>query len=136
VSHGDEMIQSANDEVNIAKDPGLWLDFSVDGVAYWNAREPSDCQHHNELFNKSYRYFSSGQPVRYCSQKYFVGTKANGEKYERESGYCIHHHQDQFIVLFVSYLALNISHILLQEKCSVTGEINHHEKKHYSPRLT
>jgi len=53
VSHGDEMIQSTNDEVNIAKDPGLWLDFSADGVTYWNARGPSDCQHHNEPFNKS-----------------------------------------------------------------------------------
>ena len=63
VTHSDEIIQCANDEVNIAKDPGLWLDFSADGVAYWNARGPSDCQHHNEPFNKSYRHFSSGQPV-------------------------------------------------------------------------
>jgi len=77
VSHGDETIQSANYEVNISKDSGLWLDFYADGVAYWNAR-----QHHNEPFNKSYRHFSSDQPVRYCSQKHFVDTKVNGEKYE------------------------------------------------------
>ena len=33
VGHGDggEMIQSAKDEVNIGKYPGLWLDFSADG---------------------------------------------------------------------------------------------------------
>ena len=34
----------------------------------------------------------------------------------RESGYCLHHQQDQFIVLFVNCLLLKISHILLQEK--------------------
>ena len=65
VSHGDEMIQSANDEVNIAKDLGCYLYFSAIGVAYWNVRGPSDCQHHNEPFNKSYWHFSSGQPIRY-----------------------------------------------------------------------
>ena len=41
----------------------------------------------------------------------------------RESGYCIHHQQDQFTVLFVNCLLLNISHILLQENGSLTGEI-------------
>ena len=41
----------------------------------------------------------------------------------RESGYSIHHQQDSFIVLFVNCMFLNISHILLQEKCPVTGEI-------------
>ena len=38
-------------------------------------------------------------------------------------GYCIYHQQDQFIVLFVNCLLLKISHILLQEKDSVTGEV-------------
>ena len=33
-SDGGEMILSAKDEVNIAKDPGLWLDFSADDEAY------------------------------------------------------------------------------------------------------
>ena len=35
MGHGDggEMIPSAKDEVNIAKDRGLWLDFSADDVA-------------------------------------------------------------------------------------------------------
>jgi len=35
VVHGDagEMIQFGKDEVNIARDPGLWLDFFADGVA-------------------------------------------------------------------------------------------------------
>ena len=42
VSNGDEMIRSANDEVNTAKDPALWLDFPA-GVAYWNVRRPSNC---------------------------------------------------------------------------------------------
>ena len=61
-------------------------------------------------------HFSGGQPVRYCSQKHFVGTEANGEKYERE----------RVVIVF----AINriISHILLQEKGSVTGEFYHHEK--------
>ena len=39
-----------------------------------------------------------------------------------ESGYCIHHQQDKFIVLFENCLLLKNSHILLQEKGSVTGE--------------
>ena len=43
-------------------------------------------------------------------------------------GYCIHHQQNRFIVLSVNCLVVNISHILLQEKGSVTGEIDHHEK--------
>ena len=83
---GDENNLSAKDEVNhnVAKDPGLWLDFSADGVAYWIACGPSDCQHHNGLFDKSNRHFSSGKPVRYCLQKLFVRTRANGEKYKRE----------------------------------------------------
>ena len=34
----------------------------------------------------------------------------------RASGNCIHHQQDQFIVLFVNCLLLKISLILLQEK--------------------
>ena len=86
--HGndDENNLSAKDEVNhnVAKDPGLWLDFSADDVGYWVACGPSDYQHHNVPFDKSNRYFSSGKPVRYYSQKLFVGTKANGEKYKRE----------------------------------------------------
>ena len=44
---GGEMIQSAKDEVNIAKDPGLWLDLSADDMAYWTTYGPSDCQYHN-----------------------------------------------------------------------------------------
>ena len=28
--------------------------------------------------------FASGKPTRYCSQKLFYGTKANGEQYKRE----------------------------------------------------
>ena len=46
----------------------------------------------------------------------------------KESGYCTHHQQNQFIVFFLNCLVLNISHILLQEKGSVTGKIDHHEK--------
>ena len=62
VGHGDggEMIQSAKDELNIAKDPGLWLDFSADDLAYWNTCGPSNSQHHIGPFDKSYRHFSSG----------------------------------------------------------------------------
>ena len=112
VSDGDEMIQSVNDEVNIAKDGCIsllmtWLiGMLVDPVTV-----------NNGPFDKSYCHFSGGQPVRYCSQKHFVGTEANGEKYERE----------RVVIVF----AINriISHILLQEKGSVTGEFYHHEKK-------
>jgi len=50
----------------------------------------------------------------------------NGEKYK--SCYCIDHQQDQFIDIFVNCLLLRMAHILLQEKYSVTGEIDHHEK--------
>ena len=74
-------------------------------MAYWNARRPSDCQHYNGPFDKSYRHFSGGQPVKYCSQKHFVGTEV--------------------IVFAINRI---ISHILLQEKGSVTGEFYHHEK--------
>ena len=81
---GGEMIQSAKDDVNIAKEPGFWLDFSADDVAYWTACGASDCQHHNGIFDKSYKHFGSGKPVRYCLRKHFVGTKANGEKYKSE----------------------------------------------------
>ncbi len=86
MDHGDggEMNQSAKDEVNTAKYPGLWLDLSAADVAYWIACGPSDCQHHIGPFDKSCRHFSSGKPARYCSQKRFVGTKANGEKYKTE----------------------------------------------------
>lgn len=53
---GAEIILSAKDEVNpnVATDLGLWLSFSAAVKAYWTAFEPSDCQHHNGLFNKSY----------------------------------------------------------------------------------
>ena len=86
MGHGDdgEMIQSTKDEVDIAKDLELWLDISADDVAYWTVCGPSDCQHHNGTFDKSYRHFSSGKPVRYCLQKLVVETKSNGEKYKRE----------------------------------------------------
>ena len=45
VGHGNvgEMIQPAKGKVNIAKYPGLWLDFSADGIVYWTAFGPSDC---------------------------------------------------------------------------------------------
>lgn len=41
----------------------------------------------------------------------------------KESGYCIHHQQGQFTVLFVNFLPLKIPRILLKEKGSVTGEM-------------
>ena len=83
---GDENNLSAKDEVNhnVAKDPGLWLDFSADDVAYLIVCGPSDCQHHYGPFDKSNRHFSSGKSVRYCLQKLFLETKANDEKYIRE----------------------------------------------------
>ena len=56
--------------------------------------------------------------------------KEEKKRNTRESvcSYCIHHRQNQFIVLLVNYLVPNISHILLQGKGSVTGEIDNHEK--------
>ncbi len=114
VDHGDggEMNQSAKDEVNIAKYPGLLLDFSADDVAYWIACGASDCQHHNGPFDMSYRHFSSGKPARYCSQNFSLGQKPMVRN-TRESGYCIHHKQDQFTVMFVNCFLLKMSHILL-----------------------
>ena len=41
--NGGEIIQSAKDEVNIAKDPGLWLDFSAVDVACWTTCGPGNC---------------------------------------------------------------------------------------------
>ena len=116
------MILSEKDEVNIVKDPGLWLDFSTDDVAYWTACGPVDCQKHNGPFDKSHLLFCSSKPVRYCSQKRFVGTKANVEKYKRE--WLLYSPSTGSVyVLFVNCLLLKISHILLQDKGSVTGEI-------------
>ena len=77
---GSEMIQSAKDEVNVAKDPRLWLDSLLMTWLIALLVDPVT----NGPFDKSYRYFGSGKPVRCCSQKLFVGTKANGEKYKRE----------------------------------------------------
>lgn len=70
-SDGVEMILSAEGEVNpnIANNLWLWLDFSA---ANWIACEHNDCQHRNEPFDK---FFSNGKPIRYCSQKLFVGIK-------------------------------------------------------------
>ena len=86
--HGDsdENNLSGKDEVNhnVTKDPGLWLYFSADDVTYWINCGPSDCQHYDRPFDKSNRHFSSSKPVRYCLQKLFVRTKANGKKYKRE----------------------------------------------------
>ena len=82
---GGEMIQSAKDEVNIAKEPGLWFDFSVDDVVYWTACGASDCQLHNRPFNKPYRH---GKPVRYYSQKFWLGQKPKVRN--TRGGYCIH----------------------------------------------
>ena len=79
-----EITSSATEEVNMAKDPGLWLDFSSHDVDYWIASGPSDCQNHNGPFDKSCRHFLKGKPVRYCSQKLFIGKKANGEVYKRQ----------------------------------------------------
>ena len=88
-------------------------------MVYWTACGHSDCQHHNGLFGKSYRHSAVENTVR---RNFLLGQNPM-ERNTRESGYCIHHQQDQFIVLFVNCLLLKMSHILLQEKESVTGEI-------------
>ena len=86
-SDGGEMIRSANDEVNTAKDPVLWLDFSADDMAYWTACGHSDCQHHNGPFGKSYRHSVVANAVR---RNFLLGQKPMVRN-TRESGYCIHH---------------------------------------------
>ena len=81
----DDTFQSAeDDEVNKAIHPGLWIDLSTDDVAYWVDCGPSDCQHHDGLFDKSCRTFAMGKPSRYCSQKLFYDIKANGVQSKRE----------------------------------------------------
>ena len=46
-NNDNEMMLSLNKEnYNLAKDPGLRLDFSSNNVAYWLSYGPSDCQHH------------------------------------------------------------------------------------------
>lgn len=73
-----------DDKINQAVDPGLWIDFSADDVAYWVDSGPNNCQHHYGPFDKSCRIYAEGKITRYCSQKLFYGTKANGEQYRRE----------------------------------------------------
>lgn len=79
-----EFRELTKDEMNKAKDPGLWDEFYGDDVTYWVACGRSECQHHNGPFDKSCRNFISGKPKRYRSQKIFFGIKANGEHYKRE----------------------------------------------------
>ncbi|CAM5082910.1 unnamed protein product, partial [Eretmochelys imbricata] len=62
---------------NRKKDPGMWVDFSTDDVAYWIDRGPNDCQHHTGPFEKSCWTFTNGKQTRYCPQKIFFGMKAN-----------------------------------------------------------
>ncbi|CAM4449376.1 unnamed protein product, partial [Lepidochelys olivacea] len=62
---------------NRKKDPGMWVDFSTDDVAYWIDRGPNDCQHHTGPFEKSRWTFTNGKQTRYCPQKIFFGMKAN-----------------------------------------------------------
>ena len=110
------MFQSAKDETNKLKEAKLWLDFSADDVVYFIVCGPSDCHHHNRPFDK---------PAKCLTEKPFSGTRVNGEKYERDSGYRI----NQFTVLFVNSLFL---------KC-VKRLPNYYRiwsswKKHYTPR--
>ena len=53
-------------------------------MAYWVDCGPTNCQHHYGPFDKSCRIYAGGKITRYCSQKLFYGTKANGEQYRRE----------------------------------------------------
>ena len=69
------MVQSAQDEINKAKEAKLWLDFSADDVAYFIVCGPSDCHHHNRPFDK---------PAKCLTEEHFFETKVNGEIYERE----------------------------------------------------
>ena len=64
----DDTLQPAeDDEINKAIDPRLRIDFSADDVAYLIDR-PTDFQHHDGPFDKSFRTFAKGKPTRYCSQ--------------------------------------------------------------------
>ena len=82
----DDTFQSAEDDkINKAVDPGSpWIHLSTDGVAYWLDCGPTDCQHHDGPFDKSWGTFAKGIPTRYCSQKLFYGITANGEQCKRE----------------------------------------------------
>ena len=109
---GEENNLSAKDEVNhnVAENPGLWLNLAADDVAY--------LQHHNRPFDKSNRHFSSGKPVRYCLQKLFVGTKANGDKYKRE--WLMYSPSTGSVYCFVCKLfsPKNFSNFVTKEGCS------------------
>ena len=122
------MIQSAKDEVNVAKDSGLWLDFSADDVAYWTAFGPSDCQHHN-VHLTSLTGISVVAKRHNTVHRNFLLEQNPMVRNARESGYCIHRQQDHCLVC--KLFAPERSHIVLQGKGSVTGEIlviDHHEK--------
>ena len=124
VGHGDggKMIQSAKDKVDIAKDPGLWLDISADDEAYWTACGLSDCQHHNGYLTSLTGISVVANQQDSVRRNFVLGQKPMVRN-TRESDYCIHNQQDQLIILFVNCLLLKISHILLQENSSVTGEM-------------
>ena len=105
------MIQSAKDEVNIAKDQGLWLDFSLMTLLIRLLVDPvtvnTTMDHLTSLTGIS---VVSGKPVRYCSQKLFVRTKSCGENYKRE--WCI----KRIVYSFVCKLApKNFSHFVTRQ---------------------
>lgn len=118
------MIQFAKDECN--KRSRVVLDFT-NGDTHRTACGPGDCQHITlGHFDKYYLHFGC------CSQTFFSGKKPIMRN-TRQSGYCIHYSQVQFIILFANHLLQNIPQILLQEKCSGTDKIciniiHHHEK--------
>ncbi|XP_076347702.1 uncharacterized protein LOC143245347 [Tachypleus tridentatus] len=51
----DKILQSSKDEETTSNDPGLWLHFSADDVAYWIACGLPDYQHHIRPFGNLVR---------------------------------------------------------------------------------
>ena len=127
-SDGGEMIQSAKDEVNTAKDPGLcwisllmtWLiGLLVDTVTVNTTNRP---------FGKSYRHYVVANVVR---RNFLLGQKANGEKYKRE--WLLYSPSTGSVYCFICKLFApkNVSHFVTREGISDwqnTIVIDHHEK--------
>lgn len=100
-----EIIISVKNEVNynVTNDPGLWLDFSAEwlmGLFMDSVTVHTECEigHLTSLTNIAVVINQWG-----IVQSNFLLEQKPMVRNARESGYCIHHQQDQFLFLFVCY---------------------------------
>ena len=64
-------------------DVGTWpASLNDRDLSFWVEKGPSNCQHWDEPFTESKRFYKN--QTRHCSKSLFVATKINGETYTRE----------------------------------------------------